>query len=202
MTSRILILDYGSQFTQLIARRIREARVYSEIHPPTRSLDWIREWKPTGIVLSGGPASVYGEDVPTADPALLDIAPVLGICYGMNLIAHIEGGTVVPGERKEYGRARTRDRGRWRDLQRLYAGRAAHGLDESRRPGADAAAGVSGDRQEPERARLRRFGTRRVRLPACSSIPRWRTRTVARRSSPTSCSRCPGRPRPGHRVRS
>jgi GMP synthase (glutamine-hydrolysing) len=105
VTSRILILDYGSQFTQLIARRIREARVYSEIHPPTRSLDWIREWKPTGIVLSGGPASVYGEDVPTADPALLDIAPVLGICYGMNLIAHIEGGAVVPGERKEYGRA-------------------------------------------------------------------------------------------------
>ena len=103
--SRILILDYGSQFTQLIARRIREARVYSEIHPPTRSLEWIRNWKPTGIVLSGGPASVYGEDVPTADPALLDIAPVLGICYGMNLIAHIQGGVVTAGERKEYGRA-------------------------------------------------------------------------------------------------
>ncbi len=105
MTSRILILDYGSQFTQLIARRIREARVYSEIHPPTRSVEWIRDWKPTGIVLSGGPASVYGDDVPTADRALLDIAPVLGICYGMNLIAYIEGGAVVPGKRREYGRA-------------------------------------------------------------------------------------------------
>jgi GMP synthase (glutamine-hydrolysing) len=103
--SRILILDYGSQWTQLIARRVREARVYSEIHPPTRSVEWVREWAPTGIILSGGPSSVYGEDVPTADPALLEIAPVLGICYGMNLIAHLEGGVVTSGERREYGRA-------------------------------------------------------------------------------------------------
>jgi GMP synthase (glutamine-hydrolysing) len=105
MSSRILILDYGSQFTQLIARRVREARVYSEIHPPTRSLDWIRDWKPTGIILSGGPASVYEDDVPTADPRLLDIAPVLGICYGMQLIAHLEGGKVVGAGKREYGRA-------------------------------------------------------------------------------------------------
>ncbi len=104
VSSRILILDYGSQFTQLITRRVREARVYSEIHPPTRTLEWIREWKPTGIILSGGPNSVYGNDVPTADPALLDIAPVLGICYGMQLVAHLAGGTIIPGVR-EYGRA-------------------------------------------------------------------------------------------------
>ena len=103
--SRILILDYGSQFTQLIARRIREARVYSEIHPPTRTLQWIRDWHPTGIILSGGPNSVYGDDVPTADPALLDIAPVLGICYGMMLIAQLEGGAVRRAGRREYGRA-------------------------------------------------------------------------------------------------
>ena len=105
VTSRILILDFGSQFTQLIARRVREARVYSEIHPPTRSLDWIRAWQPTGIVLSGGPRSVYDEDVPTADPAVLDVAPVLGICYGMNLIAHLTGGAVTRADRAEYGRA-------------------------------------------------------------------------------------------------
>jgi GMP synthase (glutamine-hydrolysing) len=91
VTSRILILDCGAQYTQLIARRVREARVYSEIHPPTRSLDWIREWNPTGIILSGGPNSVYAENAPTVDRALLDIAPVLGICYGMQLIAWIEG---------------------------------------------------------------------------------------------------------------
>ncbi|HEX2718173.1 MAG TPA: glutamine-hydrolyzing GMP synthase [Gemmatimonadaceae bacterium] len=105
MASRILIIDYGSQFTQLIARRVREARVYSEIHPPTRSIEWIREWQPTGIILSGGPCSVYGENVPTADPRLLEIAPILGVCYGMQLIAHIEGGAVVRAGRREYGRA-------------------------------------------------------------------------------------------------
>ncbi len=105
MASRILILDYGSQFTQLIARRVREARVYSEIHPPTRTIDWIRDWAPTGIILSGGPSSVYEENVPSAEPALLDIAPLLGICYGMQLVAHLEGGAVVGGGRREYGRA-------------------------------------------------------------------------------------------------
>lgn len=105
MTSRILILDYGSQFTQLIARRVREARVYSEIHPPTRSIAWIREWNPTGIILSGGPSSVYEPDAPLADRALLDVAPVLGLCYGMQLIAHLEGGAVIGAGRREYGRA-------------------------------------------------------------------------------------------------
>ncbi len=104
-TSRILIIDYGSQYTQLIARRVREARVYSEIHPPTRSIEWVREWGPTGIILSGGPCSVYGENVPTADRALLDLAPVLGVCYGMQLIAHLEGGAVERAGRREYGRA-------------------------------------------------------------------------------------------------
>jgi GMP synthase (glutamine-hydrolysing) len=105
MTSRILIIDFGSQFTQLIARRVREARVYSEIHPPSRTVEWIREWKPTGIILSGGPNSVYGDNVPLADRAIFDIAPVLGICYGMQLIAHIEGGQVIRTDRREYGRA-------------------------------------------------------------------------------------------------
>ena len=105
MTSRILIIDYGSQYTQLIARRVREARVYSEIHPPTRSIEWIREWEPTGIILSGGPNSVYGDDVPSASPELLEIAPLLGICYGMQLIAHLEGGGVTAAGRREYGRA-------------------------------------------------------------------------------------------------
>jgi GMP synthase (glutamine-hydrolysing) len=102
---RILILDFGSQFTQLIARRIREERVYSEIHPPDRSLEWIREWKPDGIILSGGPSSVYDPGVPGIEPGLLELGiPVLGICYGMQLIARQGGGQVVRGKR-EYGRA-------------------------------------------------------------------------------------------------
>lgn len=105
MTSRILILDYGAQYTQLIARRVREARVYSEIHPPTRSVEWIRNWNPTGIILSGGPNSVYAENAPVAEKELLDVAPVLGICYGMQLIGWLEGAEVKRDGRREYGRA-------------------------------------------------------------------------------------------------
>jgi len=102
---RVLILDFGSQFTQLIARRIREESVYCEIHPPTRSIEWIREWAPAAVILSGGPNSVYDEDVPTTDPAILtEGIPVLGICYGMQLIAQMEGAEVLHGHR-EYGRA-------------------------------------------------------------------------------------------------
>jgi GMP synthase (glutamine-hydrolysing) len=106
--SRILIIDYGSQYTQLIARRVREARVYSEIHPPTRTLEWIRDWKPTGIILSGGPNSVYADNAPSADPALFDVAPTLGVCYGMQLMAHVLGAEVSRGGRREYGRAEIR----------------------------------------------------------------------------------------------
>ena len=102
---RVLILDFGSQFTKLIARRIREERVYCEIHPPTRSLKWIEEWKPAAVILSGGPASVYDPGVPTTDAGLLRLGvPVLGICYGLHLIAQLEGGKVEHG-RREYGRA-------------------------------------------------------------------------------------------------
>ena len=102
---RILILDYGSQFTQLIARRIREERVYCEIHPPTLSLEEIRAWRPRGIILSGGPASVYDESGPGIEAGLLELdVPILGICYGMQLLAQLEGARVESGKR-EYGRA-------------------------------------------------------------------------------------------------
>ncbi len=105
VSDRILILDYGGQYTQLIARRVREDRVYCEIHPPTRSLDWIRDWRPAGIILSGGPASVYDQGVPTGDPALLELGiPILGICYGMQLIGQHAGGGVARADRREYGR--------------------------------------------------------------------------------------------------
>jgi len=105
VSSRILIIDYGSQFTQLIARRVREARVYSEIHPPTRSLAWIRDWKPTGIILSGGPNSVYDDGAPGLEAGVLDLAPVLAICYGMQLVAQSAGAEVKGAGRREYGRA-------------------------------------------------------------------------------------------------
>ncbi len=103
---RVLILDLGAQYTQLIARRVREAHVYCEIHPPTRDLAWIRAFAPLGIILSGGPSSVYDADAPTADPGLLELGvPVLGICYGMQLLAQLAGGQVRPSGEREYGRA-------------------------------------------------------------------------------------------------
>jgi GMP synthase (glutamine-hydrolysing) len=105
MRNRILILDFGSQFTQLIARRIREERVYCEIHPSGVTMEWIRDWDPKGIVLSGGPSSVYDDGAPSADSEILDLGvPVLGICYGMQLVAQMSGGRVLHGKR-EYGRA-------------------------------------------------------------------------------------------------
>ncbi len=106
--NRILVLDYGSQFTQLIARRIREAHVYCEIHPAQRGTDvaFLRGFDPKGVILSGGPSSVFEAGAPTADPALLELGvPVLGICYGMQLIARLSGGKVEPSVAREYGRA-------------------------------------------------------------------------------------------------
>jgi GMP synthase (glutamine-hydrolysing) len=106
--NRILILDYGSQFTQLIARRVREAHVYCEIHPAARGSDlaFIAQFDPKGIIFSGGPSSVFDPGAPTADPKVLDLGiPVLGICYGMQLVAHLAGGKVQPSSKREYGRA-------------------------------------------------------------------------------------------------
>ncbi len=103
---RVLILDFGSQYSQLIARRIREQRVYCEIHPPTLDAAAVRAWNPAGIVLSGGPASVLEDDAPDLDPAILDLdLPILGICYGLQLVARILGGRVEPADRREYGPA-------------------------------------------------------------------------------------------------
>ena len=102
----IVILDFGSQFTQLIARRIREQEVFSAVLPCTASLDDVRAYHPSGIVLSGGPNSVYDPAAPVCDPRVLELGlPVLGICYGMQWITHTLGGKVTPAKRREYGPA-------------------------------------------------------------------------------------------------
>jgi GMP synthase (glutamine-hydrolysing) len=104
---RILILDFGAQYSQLIARRIREQRVYCEIQPASWPLAKIRAFAPKGIVLSGGPASVYAEGAPASDPGIYALGvPVLGICYGQQLMAHQLGGVVEKADAREYGRAR------------------------------------------------------------------------------------------------
>lgn len=120
--NRILILDFGSQYTQLIARRIRECGVYSEIRPFSAPIGDLKAQNICGIVLSGGPSSVYGEDSPMIGADLLESGvPVLGICYGLQLITHLLGGRVVPGDRREYGRA---------ELQVLDHQDLFHGLGE------------------------------------------------------------------------
>ncbi|HWZ43224.1 MAG TPA: glutamine-hydrolyzing GMP synthase, partial [Candidatus Saccharimonadales bacterium] len=102
----IVILDFGSQYTQLIARRIRELKVFSAVLPCTASLDEIKKYRPAGIVLSGGPSSVYDQNAPPADERVLAMGlPVLGVCYGLHFITHKLGGKVVPGPRHEYGHA-------------------------------------------------------------------------------------------------
>lgn len=105
-TSSIVILDFGSQYTQLIARRIREQNVFSAVLPCTVTLEEIQAYKPCGIILSGGPSSVYDTDAPPADPGVLDMGlPVLGICYGMQFISHHLGGKVRSADKREYGHA-------------------------------------------------------------------------------------------------
>ncbi|MCE3010183.1 MAG: glutamine-hydrolyzing GMP synthase [Proteobacteria bacterium] len=102
--SRFLILDFGSQLTQLIARRLREIGVFSEIHPFDYSLEKIQAFRPKGIILSGGPSSVYEKESPQRNVSeLLRVAPLLGICYGMQLIAKELGGEVTPSSTREYG---------------------------------------------------------------------------------------------------
>ena len=104
---RVLILDFGSQFTQLIARRIREQHVYCEIQPGTTSFEAVRAFGPCGIVLSGGPASVLDPGSPDVDLRILELGrPVLAICYGMQLLTHRLGGLVEKADDREYGRAR------------------------------------------------------------------------------------------------
>ena len=105
-SEKILILDFGSQYTQLIARRVREAHVYCELHPFDMTMAEIRAFKPSGIILSGGPKSVYEDGAPAVAEELFELGvPVLGICYGMQLMARHFGGKVVPAGKREFGHA-------------------------------------------------------------------------------------------------
>jgi GMP synthase (glutamine-hydrolysing) len=120
-SEKIIILDFGSQTTQLIARRIREQKVYSEIHPYNISIEQLQAMQPSGIVLSGGPASVYDHDAPISDPALFDLdIPVLGICYGAQLMMQQLGGRVEKAEHREFGKA---------ELNILYTGGIFAGME-------------------------------------------------------------------------
>lgn len=106
LEDKILVLDFGSQYTQLIARRVRENSVYSEIFPYNAHFEKILDFKPKGIILSGGPSSVYSKGSPIPDIKIFNLGiPILGICYGMQLMAHLLGGRVAKAAKREYGRA-------------------------------------------------------------------------------------------------
>lgn len=101
----VLVLDFGGQYNQLIARRVRECNVYCEVHPYNLSVEKIREMNPKGIIFTGGPNSVYGEDSPLCDKAIFELGiPVLGICYGSQLMSHVLGGSVATAPVSEYGK--------------------------------------------------------------------------------------------------
>ena len=105
MRERIVVLDFGGQYNQLIARRVREAGVFSELLPCTADMTRIKGDCLSGIILTGGPDSVYAPDAKACDNAIFDLGvPVLGICYGMQYIAKVFGGTIAPGTVREYGR--------------------------------------------------------------------------------------------------
>ena len=105
-SQKILILDFGSQYTQLIARRVREAQVYCEIHPFNMKLEKVKAFDPKGIILSGGPSSIYDKGAPVADKGVLGLGvPVLGICYGMQYMTYVLKGVVAKAREREYGNA-------------------------------------------------------------------------------------------------
>jgi GMP synthase-like glutamine amidotransferase len=143
--SMILIIDFGSQFNQLIARRVRESRVYCRIEPPTIGIDAIRALNPEGIILSGGPAGIYEKGSPKVTRKIFDLGiPVLGICYGLHFMADALGGKVAATGKREYGFA---------ELAVSAAGGILNGrqpqdrmLDESRRFGEETAVRVYGYR--------------------------------------------------------
>jgi GMP synthase (glutamine-hydrolysing) len=118
-TQSIVVLDFGAQYSQLIARRIREQSVFSVVLPCNASLEEIRSYSPVGIILSGGPSSVYDKDAPVADPRVFSMGlPVLGICYGLQFMVHALGGKVRPAEKREYGHAKVEIQ----DGSRLFEG--------------------------------------------------------------------------------
>jgi GMP synthase-like glutamine amidotransferase len=167
--SKILILDFGSQVTQLIARRVREAHVYCEVHPCDVSSDWVREYAADGqlrgVILSGSHASVYEVDDKAPDAVFELGLPVLGICYGMQTMAQQLGGKVEAGHTREFGYAEVRARGHTalaqghRRLPHARRPRHAQGLDEPWRQGHRDAAGVQAHGQTdscPDRRHGRR----------------------------------------------
>ena len=192
----VLVVDFGAQYAQLIARRIREAGVYSEIVSSEVPAEEVLARKPAAIVLSGGPSSVYAPGAPQVDPTLFEAGvPAFGICYGFQAMAQSLGGTVAhTGDREYGGTPLTVTTGG--PAVRLAAGRAER-LDEPRGRRLAGAARVHRHRDVAPARRWPPSRTSTAGSPGCSSTPRCGTPRTARRCSSTSCSTSPASSRPG-----
>ncbi len=194
MHEKILILDFGAQYTQLIARRVREAQVYCEIHPHDVSDDFVRGFGAKGVILSGSHMSAYEESTARAPAAAFDLGvPVLGICYGMQTMAQQLGGRVEAGKVREFGYAEVRARGHTRlldgiqDFADARGPRHAEGVDEPRRQGHRASARLPPHGLHRSSVRSPGWRTRRAASTRCSSIPRLRTRAGDEAAATGSC---------------
>ncbi len=197
---RVLILDFGSQYTQLIARRIRESHVYSQILPCTTPLTTILAYRPKGIVLSGGPASVYDRKAPLVPTRLLELGiPILGICYGMQLVTHVLDGEVTKAGHREYGRAElviddATDLLKGVGSESSTTVWMSHGDRIERMP-----KGFRVDSAHVQFADSGHEGGRRRGAGSivCSFIPKWRTPSTAHEFSRTSWTRSADASPPG-----
>ena len=171
----ILILDFGSQYTQLIARRLRELSVYSEILPPGTRAEALQARHPRGIVLSGGPDSVHQRKAPRCDPKLFELGvPVVGICYGMQLMSHVLGGEVKRSGHREYGQADVRSRGERGASSAACRRGAASGRATATTSGERPRASASPAPTETNPIAAIE-DARAPALRACCSTPRWST---------------------------
>ena len=197
----VVVIDFGAQYAQLIARRVREARVYSEIMPHTATVAEIAARRPKAVILSGGPQSVYAPGAPQVDPALFAAGvPAFGICYGFQAMARALGGDVAKTGLSEFGRteATVTD-------ARAPAGRAAAlaaGLDEPRRLGGRRPGRVHRAGRQRRGADRRLRGRRPAGWPGCSGTPRCCTPRPASGCWRTSCSTSPAAARTGRRPTS
>ena len=188
---KVLIVDFGSQVTQLIARRVREAGVYCEIAPFQSAEAAFAALAPKAVILSGGPASVTEEGSPRAPQAIFEAGvPVLGICYGEQLMAVQLGGAVEAGHHAEYGRAEVEASAD----SPLFAGVWERGRHQVWMSHGDRVTKLPPGSPQSANRRMRpsvSSPTRRASSTACNSTPRYTIRRTGPRSSPTSCSRSP-----------
>ena len=186
MNEQIVILDFGSQYTQVIARRIRECNVYSQILRYDTPAKEIAALKPRGIILSGGPSSVYAKDAPLPDKKIFELGvPVLGICYGVQLLAQFLGGKVEKGQKREYGKGTLAGEGRViARCSRISRKRCKSGIrTATNSPGCRAVSNPSPSRRIPNMPPSK---IARGNFSACNFIPKSSTRRAAGKSFPIS----------------